>query len=618
MAADPSLLALGLEDGLPGEPSKPLESAEFPLDERASEFVLGPEESHLEVLSAFNEQHGLVKTVKNDFWVLLIRQLQGAPLRTSLSLLPPGGRGMRLFGKPPGSSAGLIWDRRQLDLNDAYVWPSGFFAKSDFNVAADGSLMNGRDEALVTLEELLHANRTLSCNIVGRGLVTGEVLPYNEILGRVHGSTGLVGIFARSTRVVHLLWAMGIRALLCRTLPGVGMLPIFVHDPERGMRPFGREAQMALISEHFTRPGLKPRSSMQESGLACLPVDAQFLDLGEIEQLVFHGAFGITEEALVTLVSTLLCEDGSKEDCHPSQSEAPAGKPSPFQTRAFLAIGLRAAVEADNAASALALVRHVAPFLITGEAACGEGPLTLAVTSRRSNCKMVEVSSEGEDFVTCLHRLAEKAGSASVLVPVGAAIALEEFATGQIKPRIKAACNKLEAWLTDSKSVLFRLRSWRELHAQHVPSETPDIKSFVTHKAITNRTQFYNALLELKEYEESHDVLQGMGKLSSLVGELHHPCMRLEILQDILGLDDRYDLQTVSRVVSLALQVVSDAIRFGGPAPAKQQTLSPHTQHFAPDFQLDCAANRMQGLDREDKMELEFRSGDDKGATSAK
>mmetsp|Transcript_4854 Transcript_4854/g.15266 ORF Transcript_4854/g.15266 Transcript_4854/m.15266 type:complete len:615 (-) Transcript_4854:92-1936(-) len=600
-ALEPSLL-----DGSRAALCEPLHEAEFPVDERASELAPGLDEGYSSLLSAFAEQEALVKTVQNDGWVQLIRELQGPPLRTSLTLPPPGGRGMRFFGKPPESSLGLVWDRKALDLSAAHIWPSGYFAKSDFNVAADGSLLNGRAEALVTLEDLMHSNSTLTYTHMGRGTVTGEVMPYNEVLGPVHGATGIVAIFARSTRVVHLLFAMGIRALLARTLPGVGMLPILMHDPENGVRPFGRRAQSVLVSEYFTCPKLTPRSKMQVSGLSCLPVDSHLLDLGELEQLVFQGAYGITEEALAALVDVLLREE---EEVQQQQQEQDIGAPDGWtkakarsaQTRAFLALGLRAAVEADNAASALALVRHVAPLLVAADTGCADGPLALTL-HRCQSSSAVPVSREGEDFATYLHRLAEQTRSSNVLVPVGAAIALEEFASGHMLPRIRAACQKLEAWLHDSTSVLFRLKSWHELHAHHVASESPDIKSFVTHHAIANRRQFYNALLELKEFEKDHDVLHGMAKLAALVNELHHPCMRLQLLQEILGLDERYDLETVTRVASLALQVVNDALRFGGAAPAKQQALSPRTQSFAPGFQLDAAAARIQGLDREDKL----------------
>jgi len=319
-------------------------------------------------------------------------------------------------------------------------------------------------------------------------------------------------------------------------------------------------------------------------------------------------------------VESLLSEDGGEIDAAVVKAgSVDAGaidgaskrkKPCPFQTRAFLALGLRAAVEADSAPSARSLVRKVAPKLLASPPmGAAAGPLALSLHRTSMNSELMPVSIDGEDFITFLHGLAEKAQSSGVLVPVGAAIVLEEFTSGLMMPRILAACQRLEAWLQDSSSVIFRLRSWNELNSNHVQGAGPDIKSFVSKKAIVNRQQFYNALLELQKYEESHDVLHGMTKLYSLVGSLHHPCMRLEMLQKILGLDDRYNLEAVAGVASLALQVVSDALHFGDAAPATQQALSPRNDRFAPAFQLEAAAARMQGLDREDRPLGELLAG---------
>ncbi|CAE7248283.1 unnamed protein product, partial [Symbiodinium pilosum] len=47
----------------------------------------------------FDEQQAMVKTVRNTDWLELILKLRGGNFRTSASLPPPGGVGMRLFGE---------------------------------------------------------------------------------------------------------------------------------------------------------------------------------------------------------------------------------------------------------------------------------------------------------------------------------------------------------------------------------------------------------------------------------------------------------------------------------------------------------------------------------------
>lgn len=558
-------------------------------------------EGHGPVLDALSDQQCLLKTVANEDWIGFIRKLQGPPFRTSTTLPPPGAKGMRLFGKVPSSCLGLLWDRRKLNLSDAFIWPSGYFAKSEFNVAPDGSLLNGRQDALVTVEDLLRANTELSYFHYGKGCnVTGELLPYNEVLLSVHGAGALTGIFARSTLVTHLIWAMGIRALLVRVLPAVGDLPLFVHDPELGMRPFGNAAQCSVVRQ-FLHAMHRPMAS---AGLPCIPLDTHLLEMDNLEQLDFHGAHGITEEALTAVVNSLLKEGingagemGSalvvgaprEQDVNPTKhGNSPMCRDS---ARAILARGLCVAVEANNATSATSLVRCVAPLLF--ESAND----TSALSMLASNAPLLPVINGGEDFGAYLHKLAGRAVSQSVLVPVGATIALDDFASGRMLPRIMGACAQLEAWLANSDSLVFRLRSWHELHAHHAPGDSPTITSFMRRKAVENRSQFYRALLELEKLEESHDVLHGMQKLHALVAELHHPCLRLQMLQHILGLDDRFDLQAIAAVAKLALKVISDGGQRCENATRGGRPVLPRHAGAAPLFQLEVVACHMQGLD---------------------
>ena len=66
-------------------------------------------EEHASLL--LREQLALVKTVKNDEWLGLIARLRGNGFRSSCSLLPPGGRGMSLFGRLSSACAGIVLDR---------------------------------------------------------------------------------------------------------------------------------------------------------------------------------------------------------------------------------------------------------------------------------------------------------------------------------------------------------------------------------------------------------------------------------------------------------------------------------------------------------------------------
>mmetsp|Transcript_50297 Transcript_50297/g.145009 ORF Transcript_50297/g.145009 Transcript_50297/m.145009 type:complete len:592 (-) Transcript_50297:22-1797(-) len=515
------------------------------LDARLAELPVDASEGHAEVLALSAEQQLLMKSVVNEDWIKLVRQLQGPRFRTSTSLPPAMGRGMRFFGKEPGSTLGLIWDRRQIDLSEAFIWPSGYFAKSHFNLDKDGkTLLNGRDEALVSLEDVLQTNRELAFWHMGRNcMVSDEPLPYNEVLTYVQGSTGIVGLFVRIASITHLLWAMGVRAFLLRTLPAAGELPIFMHDPEQGLRPFGRAAQKMVVNRFLSSVG-RPAGC---HGLPCLPVDVRGVGLSPQEQLDLHGGWGLTEQALADLVEQLVLigeehdmddHNGDADESRQQDSIANPVRRAPRfsrvcaqKARGILAIGLNAAVQADNSAAALSLVQRMAPMLF-GPDGCQQSDqdeARIVFSTVESSMTMAPPLKQEPDLVMVLHSLASQSKSPNMLAIVGATVALDDFASGRMLPRIMHACKQLESWLNDSKSVMFRLQSWHELKEhKHPPGvEAPTFSSFLTHKAIANRTSFYNDLLELERYEEEHDLLHGMDKLHTLVGAMHHPCLRL-------------------------------------------------------------------------------------------
>ncbi|CAE6968448.1 unnamed protein product, partial [Symbiodinium sp. CCMP2456] len=164
----------------------------------------------------------MVKTVRNTDWLELISNLRAGNFRTSASLPPPGGVGMRLFGEKCTSCAGLVWDRSKLDLSDAFIWPSGYMAKTEFNINHKGELLNGRSSALVTIERLIECNsRRLTTNAdTGelQEIPIGSPLAFNEINWPCTGTEGLAAVFVRSVDVDHLLHALGVVALLDHAL----------------------------------------------------------------------------------------------------------------------------------------------------------------------------------------------------------------------------------------------------------------------------------------------------------------------------------------------------------------------------------------------------------------
>jgi hypothetical protein len=115
-----------------------------------------------EALRLVVEHRALVKTVRDGDWLRLLHNFARQDrFRTSFTLLPPSGR-MHLYGGASSQGAGLLFDRCEVDLNDALCWPSGYFAKTEHHLSldADGkvTLTGGRSGRLVSLEQLIASN----------------------------------------------------------------------------------------------------------------------------------------------------------------------------------------------------------------------------------------------------------------------------------------------------------------------------------------------------------------------------------------------------------------------------------------------------------------------------
>ncbi len=140
-----------------------------------------------EVVQLLETQHAVVKTIKNTEWTSFLHRFKTPhPPRghypddhndiaphdqypfnsfvTSTTLLPPGGRKMRCYGNASIYTTGVVFalpqyasEEEESDVVEGtrtWSWPSGYSAKTEFNIDSRGSLINGRQEALVPLSTL--------------------------------------------------------------------------------------------------------------------------------------------------------------------------------------------------------------------------------------------------------------------------------------------------------------------------------------------------------------------------------------------------------------------------------------------------------------------------------
>lgn len=174
--------------------------------------------------------NALVKTVGSQHWRAQIEKLKAGTYKTPTSLPPPNGCGMSLYGALVESPAGLVWDAQLLDTSDGFIFPSGYYAKTEVGCRDGGNLgqvnvVNGQlsqyidRTMLVGIEDLRQANQCIP---------EGDTAPFNELYIPV-SQDALAAVFVRSLEFQHLLLAMGVVTLLeehlKRTLPLLLLLP---------------------------------------------------------------------------------------------------------------------------------------------------------------------------------------------------------------------------------------------------------------------------------------------------------------------------------------------------------------------------------------------------------
>lgn len=146
-----------------------------------------------EVVSLLKDEKAVVKTLKNSDWTAFLHRFQHAnpphyrrpnshddiaphdhyhynSFVTSTSLLPESGKKMRCYGSLNEYSTGVVFGLpKEFEGNDetednvvkrtqTWAWPSGYSAKTEFNIDGNGNLINGREEAMVSLTTLRQQN----------------------------------------------------------------------------------------------------------------------------------------------------------------------------------------------------------------------------------------------------------------------------------------------------------------------------------------------------------------------------------------------------------------------------------------------------------------------------
>jgi hypothetical protein len=182
---------------------------------------LGLTKAECEVVELLKLERAVVKTIRNQDWTSFLNKFKpegvegkgehlpapwelrkkdepiGDSVRgveypfnsfvTSTSLLPSCAKKMRCFGSTNEYATGAVFALPTSFPNDAseddaakrtrtWSWPSGYSAKTEFNIDHRGNLINGREEALVPLSRLRQMNHSYLHDadyIVGGRIVKG-------------------------------------------------------------------------------------------------------------------------------------------------------------------------------------------------------------------------------------------------------------------------------------------------------------------------------------------------------------------------------------------------------------------------------------------------------------
>ena len=83
--------------------------------------------------------------------------------------------------------------------------------------------------------------------------------------------------------------------------------------------------------------------------------------------------------------------------------------------------------------------------------------------------------------------------------------------------------------------------------------------AFVSNKAISNRKAFAQQLRHAVAQTDFSDI-KFLRSIFEIVESMHSPCLRLELLQYVLGLDNRFSVIHVKQSIEIAATCMSISI----------------------------------------------------------
>lgn len=381
--------------------------------------------------------------------------------------------------------------------------------------------------------------------MVGLRQVSGlNQIPYNEVYIRVGGdpthrsfATGVglpVALFVRTATYGHLMALLRNRSRWRHH--NLANVPLLLIDPVVGCRILTEELQQELWKCAANQ--LNPFRSSKNLGGSIQQKMEELFEFDETIQnhLTPHelaslaGGFGATDQCVVSLLQQVLLEhnvSGLQEVVHE---------------------GLAAAVRAGDYHTSRQLL-----LLYSLVATTPPPQRTRNSPQHRPPPPPLDTS-----------RLRSATNSDGLLAVLGAAQVLRAMQDGSAQRRVQEAVDAITEWVKYGEhSLAFRISSWYDQRAaQDELKIATDMDSrfmaFVSTKAVTNRKLFAAQLREAVSRTDFTNV-RFLRTLEEILRRMHAPCLRLELLQYVLGLDNRYSVAHVMRSVELAMNCLEMA-----------------------------------------------------------
>jgi hypothetical protein len=488
-----------------------------------------------------------------------------------------------------GRKEALVCISKLREFNDDYL------NKSEYVVA--GRLVQSEQIKTVPYNEVF-------LRVGGLGRVDAEGRRLDGSKRSFNHGVGLpVALFVRTATFGHLISLLRTRARLLHIFgeKHVKGLPLLMITPDLGVRVLTENLQHKLLKiaakqlNPFQNSVIAHKTTINDTDPTCMETKLEeLLDLDDkIRETLtpeecarICGGFGATDDSIARVLRDAMIQDkqhvkaGELDDPHALQDIvneglAAAVRANDFYTSRQLLILYSLVASEGNQKDTTTNPRDCD----TSETPTVDSKtLVRRASSLDTEAMLVQQKKDGTPLTLSdvkkrmapppppppldTDRLRSATNSDGLLAVLGAAQILKAMQDGSAKKRTEESFMAVEEWVQQGEqNMAFRLASWRDQRAAQGDLEIAvdrdsSFMAFVSNKAISNRKNFASQLRQAVEQTDFND-MRFLTAIYDIINRMHSPCLRLELLQYVLGLDNRYSVAHVKRAVELAATCMS-------------------------------------------------------------